>query len=165
MRNSLPGAKPESPPNPLDRLGRILGIDLGTKRVGVALTDELQITVRPLPVLARTSWKKLVRELREICQQFDVKMVVVGLPLRLDGTEGDASLAARRTAQKLHQTLALPVFLQDERSTSVDAENRLRDAGLRRADAAKAVDSEAAALILNDFIALDASDRQVADIE
>jgi putative Holliday junction resolvase len=133
--------------------GRLLALDLGAKRVGVAVSDELRLTVRPLPALRRSNWKKLLREIIELREQFDARGVVLGLPLRLDGTEGDAAAAARRTARNLELSLGVPIFLQDERLTSRAAETELRAAGLRPDEVKTQVDSTAAVLILNDYLA------------
>lgn len=132
--------------------GRLLALDVGTKRVGVALTDELRLTVRPLPALPRTNWKKLLRDVSELCGQFDVKRVVVGLPLRLDGGEGDAAAAARRVARNLELSLKIPVALQDERLTSKEAEASLRAEGYAGGEVKARVDSAAAAIILRDYL-------------
>ena len=130
-----------------------LALDLGARRVGVALSDELGLSVRTLPALARTNWKRLVRDLADLCIRFDVRMVVIGLPLRMDGTEGDAAIEARRAGTNLSRTLALPVRWQDERLTSFAAEELLREAGWSGRDLKARVDSEAAAIILRDFLA------------
>ena len=132
--------------------GRVLAIDLGSKRVGVAISDELRITVRPLPVLARTSWKSLCSAIIKLCEEFDVKMIVLGLPLRLDGSEGDAAFEVRRIALNLTLSQKLPVELQDERYTSKDAEANLFRKGLQAEMFKDHVDSESAAIILNDFL-------------
>jgi putative holliday junction resolvase len=132
--------------------GRVLAIDIGSKRVGFAVSDELRISVRPLPMLARTPWKRLCAAIVKLCEEFDVKMIVLGLPLRLDGSEGDAAFEVRRIARNLTLSQNLPVEFQDERFTSKDAEaNLLRD-GLQAERIAEKVDSEAAAIILNDFL-------------
>ena len=133
--------------------GRLLALDLGTRRVGVAISDELRLSVRPLPALARGSWKKLLREIILLREQFDARGVVVGLPLRLDGTEGDAATEARRVARNLEWSLGVPVFLQDERLTSRAAEAELRAQGLSVQELKAHVDSAAAALILRDYLA------------
>lgn len=132
--------------------GRLLALDLGARRVGVAVSDELRVSVRPLPAIARASWKKLLSEIADLCRSFDAKGVVVGLPLGLDGTEGDAAREARRIARNLSLSLNLPVHLQDERLTSRDAEQSLRDAGASAREVASRVDGAAAALILSDFL-------------
>ena len=133
--------------------GRLLALDLGARRVGVAVCDELRLSVRPLPPLARASWKKLLREIADLCRSFDAKGVVVGLPVNLDGTEGEAAVEARRIARNLSLSLDIPVHLQDERLTSRDAERTLRSDGASVREVVVRIDGEAAALILSDFLA------------
>ena len=87
--------------------GRILALDLGTRRVGVAVCDELRLTVRALPLIPRTSWKRLLVAVSELCEEFDAKMLVIGLPLRLDGTEGDAAAESRRLARNFGLSLGI----------------------------------------------------------
>jgi putative Holliday junction resolvase len=133
--------------------GRLLALDLGEKRVGVAVSDELLITVRPLPLLSRTNWKQLLVAVADLLQGFDAKALVIGLPLNLDGTEGQAAREARRLARNFELSLKVPVYLQDERLTSREAEEALRVSGHSGHDLRRRVDSEAAAIILRDFIA------------
>jgi len=130
--------------------GRILALDPGTKRIGLAICDEHRVVTTPLPRIERTSWKKLLSEIEQLLQQFDAKALVIGLPLESDGSESEMSSEARGMARKFTLSLAIPVFLQDERVTSFDAKRRLWDK--RAADAKDLVDSEAAALILSDFL-------------
>lgn len=132
--------------------GRILALDLGEKRVGVAVSDELKLTTRRLPALPRSNWKRLLGEISKICQEFDVRGVVVGLPLRLDGTEGDAAQGVRRIVRNLSLSLTIPVFLQDERLTSKAAEQILRQSGVKGDEVSELIDGEAAAIILADFL-------------
>ena len=133
--------------------GRLLALDLGHKRVGMAVSDELCLTVRPLATLRRTNWKQLLRHVSDALQSFDAQALVIGLPLRMDGTEGSAAQAARRTARKFELSLKVPVYLQDERLTSLEAEESLRAAGFADDDLRRErVDSESAAIILRDFI-------------
>ncbi|HYE66316.1 MAG TPA: Holliday junction resolvase RuvX, partial [Pyrinomonadaceae bacterium] len=126
--------------------GRLLCLDPGQKRVGVAISDELQITVRPLPHLRRTNWKQLSRAVAEMIKRFDAQALVIGLPLRLDGTEGAAAVEARRLARDFELALEVPVYLQDERLTSLEAEEELRAQGLTGGDLRARVDSQAAAI-------------------
>lgn len=133
--------------------GRVLALDLGAKRVGVAVSDELRLTVRPLAALRGTNWKQLVKALLELCEEFDVREVVLGLPLRLDGVEGDAAKEVRGIARKLELTLRLPISLQDERLTSKTAEAALRREGLGEREVLANADSAAAAIILRDYLA------------
>ena len=132
--------------------GRVLAIDMGSKRVGLAVSDELRLTVRALPALPRTPWKRLLSSLAELCEQFDVRGIVLGLPLRLDGTEGDAAQEVRRVGGNLQLSLKLPLFFQDERLTSRDAESSLRERGFQAEEISDRVDSEAASIILSDFL-------------
>ena len=152
----FPSNEPEAPPG--GSKGRLLALDLGTKRVGVAVSDELRLTMQPLAPLGRTGWKKLLRQISDLRHSFDARGVVIGLPLNLDGTEGEAALEARRIARNLTLSLNIPVYLQDERLTSHAAEESLREAGLAGAELTARLDSEAAALILRDFIT--SPDRQ-----
>lgn len=132
--------------------GRILAIDMGSKRVGLAVSDELRLTVRALPALPRTPWKRLLSSLAELCEQFDVRSIVLGLPLRLDGTEGDVAEEVRRVGRNLQLSLKLPLFFQDERLTSKEAESTLRGRGFRAGEISARIDSEAASIILSDFL-------------
>ena len=133
--------------------GRLLALDLGQKRVGMAVSDELRVTVRPLAALNRTNWKQLLRQVSDALESFDAQALVIGLPLRMDGTEGSAAQAARNIARKFELSLKVPVYLQDERLTSLEAEEALRAAGFIDDDLRRErVDSESAAIILRDFI-------------
>jgi putative Holliday junction resolvase len=133
--------------------GRLLALDLGRKRVGLAVSDEMQITVRPLPALRRTNWKQLLRGVADSLASFDARALVIGLPLRLDGSAGDAAEEARHIARKFQLSLPVPVFLQDEKLTSFEALEGLRAAGYDAAQSLERVDSESAVIILRDFIA------------
>ena len=119
----------------------------------MAVSDELRMTVRPLAALPRTNWKQLLRDVSDVLRSFDARALVIGLPLNMDGTESLAAQEARRLARNFELSLGVPIYLQDERLTSREAETELRAAGIE-ADVIRArVDSEAAAIILRDFIA------------
>ena len=132
--------------------GRIIAIDPGTKRIGVAVCDERRIAVRPLPIVERTSWKKLLIKIRDILTEFDAVGLVVGLPYNFDGTEGEMSSEARKLARNFALSLDIPVFLQDERATTYEARGKLWSRGATDVELAKTLDSEAAAIILSDFL-------------
>jgi putative Holliday junction resolvase len=132
--------------------GRIVALDPGTKRVGVAVCDELRFTTRPLPNITRTSWKKLLLEVKNILAELDAKALVIGLPLRSDGGESEMSEEARSMARRFSLSLDIPVYLQDERVTSYEAKSRLWQRGLDVKESRSQVDSEAAAIILSDFL-------------
>ena len=133
------------------RAGRLLALDLGTKRVGVAVSDELRITVNPLPPIERRSWKDLLRRVAATIQSYDARGLVIGLPLSLDGSEGPAARDARAVAEKFRRSLSIPVHMQDERLTTFAATAQLKTAGRSDQQIEREVDSEAAALILRDF--------------
>lgn len=134
-------------------IGPVLALDLGKKRVGVAVSDELLITVNRGAPLKRTNWKQLLRDVSDLVHRFDATSVVVGLPLTLAGEHGSAAEEVRGLAEKFALSLGLPVYLQDERLTSREAEEQLRAEGIEGAAIHKFVDSEAATIILRDFIA------------
>ena len=131
--------------------GRLLALDLGTRRVGVAVCDELRLTVRPLEAIERRSWKDLLRRVAEQVENFGAGGLVIGLPLNIDGSEGDAAKGAREIADKFRLSIKLPVYLQDERLTTEEARAQLRASG-KTLEIDQRVDSEAAAIILRDFI-------------
>jgi putative Holliday junction resolvase len=131
----------------------ILALDLGARRVGVAVSDSLSISITRLDALPRSSWKQLLRDVDQLIRRFDAQTVVIGLPLRLNGSTGDAALEARKVAVKFALSLSVPVYLQDERLSSREAEETLRAAGHERDQVAALVDSESAAVILRDFLA------------
>ena len=135
--------------------GPILALDLGEKLVGTAISDERLITTKRLPPLKRSSWKKLLQDVRNLVERFDAQTIVVGLPLSLDGTEGDAAKNVRRLSSNLARSVVQPVYLQDERLTSFAATENLKAEGLKPEDIAALVDGEAAATILRDFIVTD----------
>jgi putative Holliday junction resolvase len=132
--------------------GRILAIDPGTKRCGVAVSDELRITTRPLAALTVTSWKKLLSNIKQTVSDFDARALVIGLPLESDGSESEMSILARDLARKFSLSLDIPVLLQDERVTSFEAKARLWERGIDPDHTRQFVDSEAAAIILSDFL-------------
>ena len=132
--------------------GRLLAIDLGAKRVGIAVSDELQMTVTALARLERRSWKDLLRRVAAVIDSYDAQALIIGLPLNLDGTKGQAAEEAARMAENFRKSLNVPVFLQDERLTSLAAESEMRAQGLDPTEISRRVDSESAAIILRDFI-------------
>jgi len=130
----------------------LLALDLGSKRVGVAISDELRITTRPLPFIPRRSWKDLLRQVAAIVETYDARAVVIGLPLNMDGTEGAAAAETRRLAENFRRSLDVPVFLQDERLTTLTAGAALKSERRRNDEVDERIDSESAAIILRDFM-------------
>jgi putative holliday junction resolvase len=138
-------ASPETP-------GAILALDLGSKRVGVAVSDLTQVAVSRLAAIPRSNWKQLLRDVRDLIQRFDAKTLVIGFPLSLDGQKGSAAKLAEDAARKFALSLDLPVYLQDERLTSREAHERLLAKGHRPDAISGLIDGESAAIILKDFI-------------
>jgi putative pre-16S rRNA nuclease len=133
-------------------MGRIVSLDIGMKRIGVAVCDELQFVARPLTVVKRTGWKKVLKQIKAILEEFDAKALVLGLPYNFDGSESEMSQEARRLARNFSLSLDIPVFLQDERVTSIEAKNLLYEQGYSEKEILQRIDSEAAAIILSDFL-------------
>ena len=133
----------------------ILALDPGEKLVGTAVSDEKLITIKRLPPLKRSNWKKLLQDVLALIERFDARTIVIGLPLSLDGTEGEAAERVQRLAQNLARSVSLPVYLQDERLTSFEAMENLKAEGKRREEIPALIDGEAAALILRDFLRTD----------
>jgi putative Holliday junction resolvase len=135
--------------------GPILALDLGEKLVGTAISDERLITTKRLPPLNRSNWKKLLQDVRDLLERFDAKTIVVGLPLSMDGSEGDAAKSVRRLALNLAKSVQQSVYLQDERLTSRAAMENLIAEGVKPEEIPTLIDGEAAAMILRDFLVTD----------
>ena len=131
--------------------GRALGVDLGTRRVGLALSDPQRIISSPHGTIPFTSEKLVAETLRGICAERSVTLVVIGLPVSADGTEGPGCVRARRIAADL-LSRGLRVELQDESWSSRDAEDILRETGKNRRKSKEKVDAIAASLILSEFL-------------
>ncbi|MFO1463042.1 MAG: Holliday junction resolvase RuvX [bacterium] len=137
---------------------KTLAIDPGGKRIGLAASDALHLTTRLLPVLEVSGLKASLRELAALIAAEGFERVVVGLPLNMDGSEGKAAQAARELAEKLRgeihaRKLDCEVELWDERLTSYEAEQRLRQRGVAKAKAKAFLDSLAAEVLLEDYLA------------
>lgn len=141
-----------APPPPYPRPVRVLAVDFGEKRVGMAVSDETGAVVVPVGVVPRRSDAQAASEVASAARERDVELVVVGLPVRSGGDESAFAPRARSFARKLAGLSGLPVELHGEALTSVSAEGALRDAGLPRGRRAAALDAEAAAELLRDFL-------------
>jgi putative pre-16S rRNA nuclease len=132
---------------------RALGLDLGTKRIGVAVSDRSGTIASPLTVLERGRSRRADHlRIAELVRAEDVGCVVVGLPISLSGTAGPAARAARSEAQALATVVGVPVETHDERLTTVTAERSLAGAGVRGRDRRRVVDKVAAAVILQSWL-------------
>ena len=132
--------------------GRIMAIDYGRKRFGLALSDELGMTSQPLTTLPRTNRRDDLRRLRLLARENNVRRIVVGLPLRLDGSAGEMAEEVKSFAARLNKNLGLPVEMFDERLTSWEANETATIANRREAHDAHR-DDVAAAIILRDYLA------------
>jgi putative Holliday junction resolvase len=132
-------------------VNRILGLDYGTRRIGVAVSDPLGLTAGPLEVLDATA-ADLDDRLRNLAGGLGVELIVIGLPVGLDGREGQAAGDARRFAERVAEATGLPVELYDERFSTVTAERALLEAGMRRERRKEARDRVAAAVFLQAYL-------------
>jgi putative Holliday junction resolvase len=136
--------------------GRILAIDYGRRRIGIAISDELRITARPVTILERNNRSELIRRLREMAREYGARQIIVGYPLNLDGTSGEMAEEAARFANRLRKELGVEVELVDERLTSWAAEQTIAETGrrTRRKDSGphQALDDLAAAIFLRDYL-------------
>ena len=138
--------------NQIPANGRILALDLGKKRIGLALSDALRITAQGLPTLQRTTIRADVAEIDRIAAENDVSLILLGLPLHMDGKEGRQVQYTREFADYLTGRTGRKVEFWDERMTSVEAGRVLRDSGISIAKRAKAVDRLAAQILLESYL-------------
>ncbi len=131
---------------------RALGIDLGSKRVGIAVGDTDIGVATPSDVLERDPARPLEARLGELVEQWEVEVVVVGLPRSLDGSQGPAERRARDEAEVLASSLDVPVELHDERLSTVTAQSSLHAAGVDTRRGRKVVDAVAASVILQSWL-------------
>jgi putative holliday junction resolvase len=132
--------------------GRVLGLDVGARRIGLAVSDPLGITAQGLDTLQRRNKRHDFEQLQRIIQEYDVREIVVGLPLRMSGAEGIQSDKMQIFAEDLRKRFRLPVHLWDERLTSAEANRLLRETDLSIEKRGKAVDRMAAILILQGWM-------------
>ena len=133
-------------------VGRVLGLDVGSRRIGVAVSDPLGITAQGLETLQRKTKRQDFEHLQRVIQEYDVREIVVGLPLRMSGAEGTQSEKMRRFAEDLQAHFGLTVHLWDERLTSAEAHRHLDAAGRPASEHRQVVDQVAAVLILQSFL-------------
>jgi len=132
--------------------GRILALDLGKKRIGLALSDELGITAQGLPTLDRRNKRTDFAELTRIVRENNVAGIVLGLPLRMSGEEGSQADWVRAFAEELKAFVDVPIELRDERWTSKQAERVLAGSGVRNEDRKPAIDRISAMILLQDYL-------------
>jgi putative holliday junction resolvase len=134
---------------------RILGIDHGTKRIGLAISDELGVIAQPLEFVPAEPFDKFLARLKEIIREKEVELLLVGMPRNMDGSYGPAALKVQEFTAVLGDTVGIPIKLWDERLTSAQANRFLIQANVRRDQRKEKVDKTAAAILLQSY--LDAS--------
>ena len=132
---------------------RVLGVDLGSRRIGVAASDRSGLIATPLTVIVRGSSQKIDHaELARIVREEEAEAVVVGLPLNMDGSEGTAAESARREVERMATVVGVPVYLHDERRTTVEADRVLMENKMNAQARRRVVDKVAAAVILQSWL-------------
>jgi putative Holliday junction resolvase len=132
-------------------LGRLLGLDVGEKRIGVAISDETHALARPLLAVTRASKQEDFAHIETLCREYQIEKIIAGLPKTLRNEEGPQARRVRRYADELSAAMNLPVEFWDERFSSVDAQERLAASSPRLRDRG-AIDAAAAAIILQEYL-------------
>lgn len=132
---------------------RTMAIDYGSRRIGVAVSDALGITTRGVATVKRASDARAIAEMARLAGELEAEEVVVGLPLRADGTHGTAAERVMRFVDALRDAVGVPVVTVGEWLTSYEAEERMRDAGLKASERKQRVDQAAAVVILDEYLA------------
>jgi len=136
----------------LPKSGRLLGLDLGTKTIGVAVSDALRMTATAIETIARTKFTADAERLAELVAETGAVGIVLGLPLNMDGSEGPRAQSTRAFARNLGQKISLPIVFWDERLSTAAVERMLIAGDTRRERRAEVVDKLAAAYILQGFL-------------
>jgi len=131
---------------------RLLAVDYGRKRIGLALSDELGLTAQPLTTITRSNRRDDLRRLREICREHGVTNILVGKPIHLSGEDSEMSAEAARFAARLEKLLGIPVELVDERLTSWEAEQAVLARKPSSSRRQQPLDAIAAAILLRDYL-------------
>ena len=134
---------------------RVMGLDFGSKTVGVAISDPLGITAQPIEIVRRKSENKLrqtLARLEELIKEYQVTQLVLGLPKNMNNTLGERAEKSLEFKEMLERRTGLPVVMWDERLTTVEANRAMIEGGVRREDRSKHVDALAAVLILQGYL-------------
>lgn len=131
---------------------RILALDHGTKRIGVALSDELRMIAQPLEYIAAEPFAEFLARLRELLRETEVELILVGLPRNMDGSYGPAALKVQDFVTALANAVTVPIKTWDERLTSVQANRILIQGNVRREKRKQKVDKMAAAILLQGYL-------------
>lgn len=139
---------------------RILGLDYGTVRVGVAISDPTGFLAQPKGFVLAQPKKEFLAKIENICQEFKVEKIVIGLPLHMSGEEGESAVAARAMGDAIEEKIKLPVCFIDERMSTMSADKALNEANVKGKKKKEKVDSAAAAIILQNYL-----DREMIALE
>lgn len=134
---------------------RILGLDYGSRTVGVAISDPTGLIAQPLKTITRereSMLRKTLSEIQEIVREYEVDRIVLGLPFNMDDTEGERARKTREFREKLRLRTDVPIIFMDERLTTVAAQEILDDSGIPRSEQKKVIDQVAAGLILQTYL-------------
>ena len=131
---------------------RVLALDVGGRRIGVAVSDPSQTLARSLKVLERTSLQEDIAAIRQLVEEIQVERVIVGHPRSMDGTVGEQARQVEGFAQELEQVLQIPILLWDERLSTVTAARLLSERGVSARKQRGRIDAVAAAVILQDYL-------------
>jgi putative Holliday junction resolvase len=132
--------------------GRILALDYGEKRIGLALSDPMQMFAKPLSVLPNSGLQATVLELEKLISQQTISLVLVGMPYAIDGSDTPKTLETKAFAEELSNALSVPVLGYDERYSTCDAEAELKRMGYTWQDAKDVKDAMAACMFLKEFL-------------
>ena len=136
----------------MDNNSRLLGIDPGKKNIGIAICDEKKVVATPLKVIKKNKFEFLLKEIKDIIKENDIKGVVVGNPINMDGSFGKSSQSAIDFAKNLSKNVTIPIVLWDERLSSEGSFKITQDLGTNVTDRIKKLDKNAAAFILQGAI-------------
>ena len=131
---------------------RLIGLDLGTKRIGVSICDEKQLIATPFKTIERSSSKDLINELQDIIKDNNIKGIIVGNPLNMDGSSGSSAQSVKDTSNNISRSIDLPICLWDERLSTVGAFNLSSQLDVNVSKREKKIDENAAAFILQGAI-------------
>jgi putative Holliday junction resolvase len=131
---------------------RILAIDHGTKRIGIAISDELQMIAQPVEFIAAEPFADFLTRLKELMREKEVELIVVGMPRNMNGSYGPAALKVQDFVATLKNAVAVPIRTWDERLTSVQANRFLLEGNVRREKRKEKVDKMAAAILLQSYL-------------
>ena len=131
---------------------RILALDPGSVRVGVAISDELRMIARPVEFIPAEPFMALVDRVKELIRDQQVELIVVGMPRNMDGTYGEAATKAREFVAALKDVIVVPIRTWDERLTTVSAAKALRSGGTKAANQRGKIDAAAAAVLLQGYL-------------